>query len=90
MNTYGYNEILTALQQGKAALGIEWMAATQTLTDCSQSPKVCKDGQPLLGYTFRSRIETGRWHDLSWNWRLELGLGDSCWRTRSAGSLQVH
>jgi multiple sugar transport system substrate-binding protein len=50
--TYGYNEILTALQEGKAAMGIEWMAATQTLTDCTQSPKVCKDGQPLLGYTF--------------------------------------
>ncbi len=52
VNTYGYNEILTTLQEGKAALGIEWMAATQTLTDCNQSPKVCKDGQPLLGYTF--------------------------------------
>ncbi len=48
---YGYNEILTSLQEGKAAMGIEWMAATQTLTDCNQSPKVCKDGQPLLGYT---------------------------------------
>jgi multiple sugar transport system substrate-binding protein len=52
VNTYGYNEILTSLQEGKAAMGIEWMAATQTLTDCTQSPKVCKDGQPLLGYTF--------------------------------------
>lgn len=52
VNTYGYNEILTTLQEGKAALGIEWMAATQTLTDCTQSPKVCKDGEPLLGYTF--------------------------------------
>lgn len=50
--TYGYNEILTNLQEGKAAMGVEWMAATQTLTDCAQSPKVCKDGQPLLGYTF--------------------------------------
>lgn len=52
VNTYGYNEILTTLQEGKAAMGIEWMAATQTLTDCTQSPKVCKDGEPLLGYTF--------------------------------------
>ncbi len=49
--TYGYNEILTSLQEGKVALGIQWMAATQTLTDCTQSPKVCKDGKPLLGYT---------------------------------------
>jgi len=49
--TYGYNEILTVLQEGKVAMGIQWMAATQTLQDCSQSPKVCKDGQPLLQYT---------------------------------------
>jgi len=49
--TYGYNEILTALQQGKVAMGIEWMAATQDLQDCTKSPKVCKDGQPLLDYT---------------------------------------
>ena len=48
--TYGYNEILTSLQQGKVAMGIEWMAATQTLQDCAQSPNVCKDGQPLLQY----------------------------------------
>ncbi len=52
VNTYGYNEILTTLQEGKVAMGIEWMAATATLTDCEQSPKVCKDGEPLLGYTF--------------------------------------
>lgn len=52
VNTYGYNEILTALQEGKVAMGVEWMAATQTLTDCTQSPKVCKDGKPLLDYTF--------------------------------------
>jgi ABC-type glycerol-3-phosphate transport system substrate-binding protein len=56
VNTYGYNEILTALQEGKAAMGIQWMAATQTLTDCSQSPKVCKDGKPLLGYTLTPGI----------------------------------
>ncbi len=49
--TYGYNEILTTLQQGKAAMGIEWMAATQTLQDCEQSPAICKDGKPLLMYT---------------------------------------
>lgn len=48
--TYGYNEILTTLQEGKSAMGIQWMAATLTLTDCAQSPKVCKDGEPLLGY----------------------------------------
>jgi ABC-type glycerol-3-phosphate transport system substrate-binding protein len=41
VTTYGYNEILTALQQDNAAMGVEWMAATQTLTDCEQSPLVC-------------------------------------------------
>lgn len=49
--TYGYNEILTALQEGKVAMGVEWMAATQDLQDCSKSPKVCQDGTPLLQYT---------------------------------------
>jgi multiple sugar transport system substrate-binding protein len=49
--TYGYNEILTSLQEGKAAMGVEWMAATQTLQDCEQSPKVCIDGEPQLQYT---------------------------------------
>ncbi|MFC1960734.1 ABC transporter substrate-binding protein [Chloroflexota bacterium] len=48
--TYGYNEILTTLQEGKAALGVEWMAATQSLQDCEQSPKVCIDGEPQLDY----------------------------------------
>lgn len=41
VTTYGYNEILTALQQDKAAMGVEWMAATQDLQDCTKSPKIC-------------------------------------------------
>ncbi len=41
VTTYGFNEILTALAQDKAAMGVEWMAATQQLTDCEQSPLVC-------------------------------------------------
>jgi ABC-type glycerol-3-phosphate transport system substrate-binding protein len=49
--TYGYNEIMTTLKEGKAAMGVQWMAATAELTDCELSPKVCKDGEPLLGYT---------------------------------------
>jgi multiple sugar transport system substrate-binding protein len=57
--TYGYNEILTTLQEGKAAMGIEWMAATQTLQDCEQSPKVCKDGETQLLYTKVPGVEIG-------------------------------
>jgi ABC-type glycerol-3-phosphate transport system substrate-binding protein len=41
VTTYGYNEILTALQQDNAAMGVEWMAATQDLTSCDVSPDVC-------------------------------------------------
>jgi len=41
VTTYGYNEILTALQQDKAAMGVEWMAATQDLTNCDVAPLVC-------------------------------------------------
>lgn len=40
VTTFGYNEILSALQQGKAAMGVEWMAATDTLKDPEQSPNV--------------------------------------------------
>jgi ABC-type glycerol-3-phosphate transport system substrate-binding protein len=57
VNTYGYNEILTSLQEGKAAMGIQWMAATADLTDCTKSPKVCKDGKPLLVYTLTPGIK---------------------------------
>lgn len=41
VTTYGYNEILTALQNDNAAMGVEWMAATQDLTSCDVSPDVC-------------------------------------------------
>lgn len=48
--TYGYNEILTTLQQGKAVLGIEWMAATGDLTSAEKSPNVSKNGESQLSY----------------------------------------
>lgn len=48
VTTFGYNEILTSLQQGQAAMGIEWMAATQDLTDCEVSPLVCDKLQYTL------------------------------------------
>jgi len=47
----GHAPFMTTLKEGKAAMGIQWMAATQELTDCNASPKVCRDGKPLLGYT---------------------------------------
>jgi multiple sugar transport system substrate-binding protein len=77
--TYGYNEILTNLQEGKVAMGVQWMAATQTLTDCAQSPKVCKDGQPLLGYTFLPGIKDAsgnivrRTGGSQWGWAIPSG-----------------
>ncbi len=50
VSTYGYVEILETLSQGKAAMGIEWMAAFQDLTNCETS--LCNEaGEPLLGYT---------------------------------------
>jgi ABC-type glycerol-3-phosphate transport system substrate-binding protein len=77
--TYGYNEILTSLQEGKVAMGIQWMAATQTLTDCNQSPKVCKDGQPLLQYNMTPgiRAEDGsiqrKTGGSQWGWGIPAG-----------------
>lgn len=47
---YGYNEILTMLQEGKAAMGVEWMAATADLTNCDVSPEVCINGETQLEY----------------------------------------
>jgi ABC-type glycerol-3-phosphate transport system substrate-binding protein len=55
VSTYGYIEILETLSKGKAAMGIQWMAAAQDLTDCTKS--VCdKDGKPLLEYTLTPGI----------------------------------
>jgi multiple sugar transport system substrate-binding protein len=79
VTTYGYNEILTSLQEGKAAMGIQWMAAAQTLTDCAQSPKVCKDGKPLLGYTLTPGIKaadgtiTRHTGGSQWGWAIPTG-----------------
>lgn len=66
VTTYGYNEILTALQQDKAAMGVEWMAATQDLTDCVKSPKVCDK----LAYEFVPPDVAGRYGfgGSSWGW----------------------
>jgi multiple sugar transport system substrate-binding protein len=54
--TYGYTEIMEALSTGKAAMGIEWMAAAQDLQDCEKS--LCDaNGNPLLGYTLTPGIK---------------------------------
>jgi multiple sugar transport system substrate-binding protein len=54
--TYGYTEIMEALSTGKAAMGIEWMAAAQDLQDCEKS--LCdENGNPLLGYTLTPGIK---------------------------------
>lgn len=55
VSTYGYVEILEALSTGKAAMGIEWMAAAQDLLSCEKS--LCdENGNPLLGYTLTPGI----------------------------------
>lgn len=56
VSTYGYVEILESLSKGKAAMGIEWMAAAQDLLSCEKS--LCDDkGQPLLGYTLTPGVK---------------------------------
>ncbi|MGZ9163721.1 MAG: ABC transporter substrate-binding protein [Anaerolineales bacterium] len=55
VSTYGYVEILETLSKGKAAMGIQWMAAAQDLTSCDKS--LCDaNGEPLLGYTLTPGI----------------------------------
>jgi len=55
------------------------MAATQTFQDCTQSPKVCKAGKPLLQYTMTPGIrqpdgtivrKTG---GSQWGWAIPAG-----------------
>jgi len=56
VSTFGYVEILEALSKGKAAMGIQWMAAAQDLTSCDKS--LCDaNGNPLLGYTLTPGIK---------------------------------
>ena len=66
VTTYGYNEILTALAQDKAAMGVEWMAATQDLQNCDKSPKVCDK----LQYEFVPPSVEGQYGfgGSSWGW----------------------
>jgi len=55
VSTYGYVEVSETLSKGKAAMGIQWMAATQDLTSCDKS--LCDaNGEPLLGYTLTPGI----------------------------------
>ncbi len=56
VSTYGYVEILETLSKGKAAMGIQWMAAAQDLTSCEKS--LCDaNGEPLLDYTLTPGIK---------------------------------
>ena len=77
--TYGYNEVLTSLQEGKAAMGIQWMAATMTFADCTLSPKVCKDGVSQLAYAMPPGVKqadgTIKRHvsGSQWGWGIPTG-----------------
>lgn len=60
--SYGYSEILTTFQQGRAGLAVEWIAAWATIADPAQSPRIAgkwgyakqpgyiKDGKVVRGY----------------------------------------
>jgi multiple sugar transport system substrate-binding protein len=66
VTTYGYNEIMNALQQDKAAMGVEWMAATKDLQDCTKSPKICDK----IAYEFVPPDIAGQYGfgGSSWGW----------------------
>ena len=71
VTTYGFNGILTALKEDKAAMGVEWMAATQELTDCTKSPLVCDK----LAYEFVPPSVAGQYGfgASSWGWVIPTG-----------------
>lgn len=68
VTTYGYSGIQTALTEDKAAMGVEWMAATGDLTDCTKSPKICDK----IGYAFVPAAVKGQWGfgGSSWGWMI--------------------
>lgn len=74
VTTYGYNEILTALQQDNAAMGVEWMAATQDLTNCDVSPLVCDK----LAYQLIPPAVAGEYGfgGSSWGWAIPAAAGE--------------
>jgi multiple sugar transport system substrate-binding protein/sorbitol/mannitol transport system substrate-binding protein len=69
VTTYGYNGILTALQEDKAAMGVEWMAATKDLTTCGTP--VCDN----LAYQFVPPAVAGEYGfgGSSWGWIIPSG-----------------
>ncbi len=74
VTTYGFNEILTTLAQDKAAMGVEWMAATQALTDCEQSPLVCdKLAYQLIPPSVAGEYGFG---GSSWGWVIPATAGE--------------
>ena len=82
----GYVEILESLSNGKAAMGIEWMAAAQDLLSCEKS--LCDaNGEPLLGYTLTPGISQTDGSDQTPHWRKPVGLGNPGLLGESAGSL---
>jgi len=74
VTTYGYNEILTALQQDNAAMGVEWMAATQDLTNCETSPDVCDQ----LAYQLIPPAVAGEYGfgGSSWGWAIPAAASE--------------
>lgn len=77
VTTYGYNEILTALQQGRVAMAIQWMAGTQTLLDCEQSPLVCDklDYTLLPGHLENGEVVRG-FGASQWGWIIPAASGN--------------
>jgi multiple sugar transport system substrate-binding protein len=77
VTTYGYNEILTALQQGRVAMAIQWMAGTQTLLDCEQSPLVCDklDYTLLPGHLENGEVVRG-FGASQWGWIVPAASGN--------------
>lgn len=74
--SYGYSEILTTFQQGRAGLAVEWIAAWATIADPIQSPRIAgKWGyakQP--GYVKNGKILRG-YGASQWGWAIPIWSG---------------
>ena len=50
-------DVIAALAEGRAALGLAPLSAAHALTDCESSPNSCRAGQPLLAWAWLPGVD---------------------------------
>lgn len=50
-------DVLAALREGRAALGIAPLSAAQVLRDCQAAPRTCREGSPQLNWAWLPNLD---------------------------------